>query len=75
MAAPLPSPWDPLLISPSGGGGNGSRERGHVVVVEGVAVKGVLVVWVEMACFAFLWVPASAGMTWACGNDVAGVLR
>ena len=34
------------------------------MTVGGVAVKGVLVVWVEMACFAFLWVPASAGMTW-----------
>ena len=22
-----------------------------------------------MACFAFLWVPASAGMTGVCGND------
>ena len=24
-----------------------------------------------MACFAFLWVPASAGMTGVCGNDGA----
>ena len=39
MAARLPSPWDPLLISPWEGEGNGSRERGHVVV-EGVAVIG-----------------------------------
>ncbi len=33
-------------------------------------MKGVLVVWVEMACFAFLWIPASAGMTWRgyCGE-------
>ena len=29
-----PSPWDPLLISPWDGEGNGSRERGHVVVGE-----------------------------------------
>ena len=38
MAARLPSPWDPLLISPWEGEGNGSRERGHVVVGGGVAV-------------------------------------
>ena len=70
LAARLPSPWDPLLISPWEGEGDGSRTRGHVVVGEGVAVKGVLVVWVEMACFAFLWIPASAGMTWRgyCGE-------
>ena len=39
-------------------GGGGTRCCGR-----GVAVKGVLVVWVEMACFVFRWVPASAGMT------------
>ena len=38
MAARLPSPWDPLLISPWEGEGNGSRERGHVVVGGGTAV-------------------------------------
>ena len=38
LAARLPSPWDPLLISPWEGEGNGSRERGHVVVGGGTAV-------------------------------------
>ena len=42
MAARLPSPWDPLLISPWEGEGNGSRERGHVVVGEGASVMGVV---------------------------------
>ena len=28
MAARLPSPWDPLLISPWEGEGNGSRDVG-----------------------------------------------
>ena len=31
MAARLPSPWDPLLISPWEGEGNGSRERGRLL--------------------------------------------
>ena len=31
LAALLPSPWDPLLISPWEGEGDGSRERGRVV--------------------------------------------
>ena len=39
------SPWDPLLISPWEGEGDGSRE-GDLT-----------------ACFAILWVPASAGKT------------
>ena len=37
-------------------------------------MKGVLVVWVEMACFAFLWVPASAGMTGGLAGMTWGVL-
>ena len=48
-----------------------ARGRGDVLLWEGVvAVMGVLVVWVEMACVAFLWIPASAGMTWRgyCGE-------
>ena len=47
-----------------------ARGRGDGCCGRGVAVKGVLVVWVEMACFAFLWIPASAGMTWrgCCGE-------
>ena len=35
LVALLPSPWDPLLISPWEGEGDGSRERGRVVVGEG----------------------------------------
>ena len=42
MAARLPSPWDPLLISPWEGEGNGSRERGHVVVGEGTSAMWVV---------------------------------
>ena len=33
LAARLPSPWDPLLISPWEGEGNGSRERGRLLWV------------------------------------------
>ena len=36
-----PSPWDPLLISPWEGEGNGSRERGHVVGCWGTSATGV----------------------------------
>ena len=50
-------PWaltsDPLLVSPWEG-------EGWATVV--ALMVGVWV-WVEMACFVFLWVPASAGMT------------
>ena len=31
LAALLPSPWDPLLISPWEGEGDGSRERGRLL--------------------------------------------
>ena len=41
MAARLPSPWDPLLVSPWEGEGDGSRERGHVVVFWGCCGDGV----------------------------------
>ena len=60
MAARLPSPWDPLLVSPWEGEGDGSRERGRFA-----------------ACFVFLWIPASAGMTWGSRGGVAllGMLR
>ena len=32
LAAPLPSPWNPLFISPWEGEGDGSRERGRLLV-------------------------------------------
>ena len=54
LAARLPSPWDPLLISPWEGEGRWLAGEGTRCCGRGVAVKGVLVVWVEMACFAFL---------------------
>ena len=49
LAALLPSPWDPLLISPWEGEGDGSRERGRLLWEDGccgrggVAVMGVVV--------------------------------
>ena len=60
----------PPLNLPLGGGGRWLADPGTRCCGRGVAVKGVLVVWVEMACFAFLWIPASAGMTWRgyCGE-------
>ena len=33
-----PSPWDPLLISPWEGEGDGSRARGRLLVAGGVGV-------------------------------------
>ena len=39
MAASLPSPWDPLLISPSGGGGEWLAGEGTVVVLLGYCVE------------------------------------
>ena len=46
MAARLPSPWDPLLSLPLGGGGRWLAGEGTVVVGGGVAVMalGVVVV-------------------------------
>ena len=46
IAARLPSPWDPLLVSPWEGDGDGSRERGRLLCFGGVAVMalGVVVV-------------------------------
>ena len=41
LAALLPSPWDPLLISAWEGEGDGSRERGRLLW-EGVLWAGVL---------------------------------
>ena len=38
LAARLPSPWDPLLISPWEGEGDGSRARGRLLVAGGVGV-------------------------------------
>ena len=40
LAAPLPSPWDPLLISPWEGEGDGSRERGWLLWEGVAAVNG-----------------------------------
>ena len=40
LAALLPSPWDPLLISPWEGEGDGSRERGRVVAGRGCCGDG-----------------------------------
>ena len=37
----MPSPWDPLLVSPWEGEGDGSRERGHVVTFWGCCCDGV----------------------------------
>ena len=31
LGRPVPSPWDPLLISPWEGEGDGSRERGRLL--------------------------------------------
>ena len=32
LGRPLPSPWNPLFISPWEGEGDGSRERGRLLV-------------------------------------------
>ena len=44
LAALLPSPWNPFFISPWEGEGDGSRERGRLLVVGGTALNGETVV-------------------------------
>ena len=58
-----PSPWDPLLISPLGGGGEWLAGEGTRCCGRGFC--GGLMLWVEWCALFFIWVPASgeAGMT------------